>query len=220
MSYTFLSPGKLYTAMMAQMNSAGLIDGAPGGETMSLTYYTITITPKGWQRLEELQQVNTDSQQGCIAIWFDNTMQPLREDGFEAGILDAGYKPDIVWGLNDYNDDICDRIIAGIKKSRFVVADCTAGTCQSPEACDDCEHDAKCNDKIRARGGVYYEAGYAHGLGLEVIFTVRKDQVDNLHFDTNHFPHIVYKNADDLRSKLTDRIIATVGRGTHKEQDK
>jgi nucleoside 2-deoxyribosyltransferase len=36
------------------------------------------------------------------------------------------------------------------------------------------------------RSGVFFEAGFAKGLGREVIFTVRKADVDQLkeHFDT------------------------------------
>ena len=48
-----------------------------------------------------------------------------------------------------------DRILAEIRKSKFVVADFTS--CGECIACDKCEH-------IGARGGVYFEAGFALGL--------------------------------------------------------
>jgi hypothetical protein len=50
----------------------------------------------------------------------------------------------------------------------------------------------------------------AAAINIPVIWTVRKDQIDNLHFDTQQYNHITYKNADDLRKQLANRIKATV----------
>ena len=69
------------------------------------------------------------------------------------------------------------------------------------------------------RGSVYYEAGYAEGLGLQVIRTCRSDLVDNneLAFDTRQRNHIGWDkdntNYDEFIQELTDRIIARVGPG-------
>ena len=65
------------------------------------------------------------------------------------------------------------------------------------------------------RGGVYFEAGFAMGLGLPVIWLVRKDEVEKLHFDTRQYAHIAYESAEDLKQKLhkvncraPDRIVS------------
>ncbi len=58
--------------------------------------------------------------------------------------------------------------------------------------------------------GVYYEAGFAEGLGIPVIRTVRKDSLGELHFDTRQYNHIVYESQDELRVKLKNRIMATI----------
>jgi hypothetical protein len=63
---------------------------------------------------------------------------------------------------------------------------------------------------VKVRGGVYFEAGLAQGLGLPVIWTVHKDNVDNLHFDTRQYNHIVYIDPQDLRVQLYNRIAATI----------
>ena len=70
-----------------------------------------------------------------------------------------------------------------------------------------------------ARGGVYYEAGFAHGLGIEVFFTCRKDVLDNndIHFDTRQYNHIGWKTPEELRQRLAARISAVIGDGPHKE---
>ena len=39
---------------------------------------------------------------------------------------------------------------------------------------------------------------------------VRNDQIDHVHFDTRQYNHIVYKNAEDLKVQLTNRIRATI----------
>jgi nucleoside 2-deoxyribosyltransferase len=101
-------------------------------------------------------------------MWFDDTMLNIYDNALAKGILDAGYKPHRV-DQRDHNDKIDDEIIAQIRKSRFIVADFTGH-----------------------RGGVYYEAGFAKGLGLEVIWTCREDEIENLHFDITHLYHFFW----------------------------
>ena len=61
------------------------------------------------------------------------------------------------------------------------------------------------------RQGVYFEAGYALGMGIPVIWTCRSDEIDKCHFDTRQYNHIVWETAGDLKEKLTNRILATIG---------
>ena len=75
---------------------------------------------------------------------------------------------------DSFEEKICDRIEVEIRRSRLLVADFTHG--------DD-----------GARGSVYYEAGLAKGLGLPVVWTCRESQMDELHFDINHYPHLGWK---------------------------
>src|SRR4051794_30304544 len=63
------------------------------------------------------------------------------------------------------------------------------------------------------RGGVYYEAGFAFGVGLPIIWSVRSDCLDALHFDTRQYPHIVWRTPQELRTQLQDRIEALLGQG-------
>jgi nucleoside 2-deoxyribosyltransferase len=58
------------------------------------------------------------------------------------------------------------------------------------------------------RGNVYSEAGFAMGLGRPVIWTCREDHFDQTQFDTQQYNHIVWKDAQDLQSKLRDRILS------------
>ncbi|MBR0519746.1 MAG: hypothetical protein IJJ95_00240 [Spirochaetales bacterium] len=81
------------------------------------------------------------------------------------------------------------------------------------------------------RGGVYYEAGFARGLGKEVILcckdkysikikydAIDKEVIENgPHFDVNHLNTIYWKSNDleDFKERLKNRIIGTVGRGSY-----
>ena len=121
------------------------------------------ICPAGWARLEELKEVNPDSHQCFVAMWFDQGMQNVYDDAIAIGIGDAGYSPHRV-DLREHNGKIDDEIIAQIRRSRFVLADFTGH-----------------------RGGVYFEAGFAKGLGLEVIWTCREDAISDLHFDIRQY---------------------------------
>lgn len=57
----------------------------------------------------------------------------------------------------------------------------------------------------------YYEAGFAHSLGLPAFFTMRADE-EPLHLDVRQFNTIPWSGADELRERLTRRMEATVGR--------
>ena len=89
--------------------------------------------------------------------------------------------------LVEYNEKICDKIVAEIRTCQFLVADVT-----------------------RQRQNVYFEAGFAMGLGRPVIWTCKEYDFTNVHFDTQQENYILWKEPRDLRTKLTDRIKATI----------
>ena len=154
--------------------------------------FTGGLTVAGHGRLAE-QRVNVDSSQVFVAMWFDDSMSEAFENGIEPAILEAGYVP-LRIDQKEHVNKIDDEIISELRRSRFLVSDFTQG-------------------EDGARGGVYYEAGFAHGLDLPVIFTCRDDTVETLHFDTNHYSHIVWSDPMDLREKLKNRILAVIGEG-------
>ena len=159
-----------------------------------------SLTVEGYARIAELEGIYTDSSQAFVAMWFHDSMSDVWEQGIKPGVEDAGYQP-IRIDRQEHNNKICDEIIAEIKRSRFVVADFTQG--------DD-----------GARGGVYYEAGFAHGLKIPVIFTCRKDTLDKLHFDTRQYNHIVWEMPRELRQKLKERICAIIGDGSQTDDNR
>ena len=61
------------------------------------------------------------------------------------------------------------------------------------------------------RPSVYFEAGYAVGRGLPVIWTCREEDYEHAHFDTRQYKHIVWRTGDELRERLYTRIKVVVG---------
>ena len=145
------------------------------------------ITPAGHARIAELS-TRTDSAQAFVARWFNDSVKIAYKDAIAPAIKAAGYDHRPIEEA-DSLDPITDQIIAEIRRSRFVVADFTHG-------CDG------------ARGSVYYEAGFAHGLNIPVIFTAQEGTKP--HFDTSTYPHICWTPNDlpAFRTALTNRILA------------
>jgi hypothetical protein len=140
----------------------------------------------GWERLKELLQKEVKSHQAFVAMWFDKTLDDAWEKGFKPALEETGYEP-IRIDSKEHNEKICDVIIAEIRDSGLLVADFTG-----------------------QRGGVYFEAGFAKGLGIPVIWTCRKDHEEALHFDTRQYNHIIWEKPEELKKKLVNRIRATL----------
>jgi hypothetical protein len=143
------------------------------------------LTLGGWRKVDEMRKAGRDSSQAFVAMWFDNEMSAAWEGGFEPALKQAGWNPMRV-DKKEFNDRVDDYIVTEIRRSGLLVADFTGN-----------------------RGGVYFEAGLAAGLGLSVVWTVRKDHLKNLHFDTRQYNHVVWESTKELREKLYYRVMAT-----------
>ena len=144
--------------------------------------------------VEEKTREQGRGQQGFVAMWFDESMDDAYKCGIKLAIKNAGYKPRLI-KEKDYLGGVVDEIMAEIRKSRFVVADFTS----SPEA--------------GARGGVYFEAGFAYGLDIPVFLTCRKDRTEAVHFDIGHLNRLEWETPEDLRKQLQNCIEAVLGSG-------
>jgi len=147
--------------------------------------YSSRLTYKGWQYSISLKD-KINSNQAFVAMWFDDSVSDLWTDGIEPALNDLGYTPVRIDKV-EHNEKICDKIIAEIKRSGLLIADFTG-----------------------QRPGVYFEAGYAMGLGIPVIWTCNKEDVDKLHFDTRQYNHIIWEKPSDLCNKLKNRINAII----------
>jgi hypothetical protein len=175
--------------LLQMLEASGLVQGSfyVGGGA------NVRPTVAGWQELDNLKRSRTDSAQAFVAMWFNELTSDAYANGIEPALIGTGYKA-IRIDKKEYNNKIDDEIIAEIRRSRFLIADFT---CESKNV----------------RGGVYYEAGFAQGLGIPVIWTCRETSLDDLHFDTRQYSHIVWKTPADLFAQLKNRIGATIGDG-------
>lgn len=146
----------------------------------------VSVKPAGWVRLQDLRTQRTERRQAFVAMWFSPETTRAYTEGIARALRLTGYEPLRIDHVQ-HNDKIDDRIIAAIRRSGLLVADFTGH-----------------------RGGVYFEAGFAMGLDIPVVWTCRADAIDRAHFDTRQYNHIVWDGPDDLCEKLRARIEATL----------
>lgn len=85
----------------------------------------------------------------------------------------------------EHNRKITETIVGLLRNAHFVIADLT---------------DEKPN--------CYYELGFAHALGKNVIHTINKETA--IHFDVKDYNFIIYSRVQELAVRLRQRIQATV----------
>ncbi|WP_160816748.1 hypothetical protein [Nitrosomonas oligotropha] len=147
------------------------------------------ILPGGYMRLEELKRKSSSSTKGFVAMSFQVDLNDVYSNGFQLALVNSGYEPTRMDKVEHINR-IDDEIINQINTSKFVVADFTGH-----------------------RSGVYFEAGYAMGIGLPIFWTCRKDEMSDLHFDIRQFNCIDWDTTEDLAQRLQSRIESILGRG-------
>ena len=152
----------------------------------------LKISPAGWEHLESLRRGAIESDKAFVAMSFSEELGELFQTGLEPGIRGAGYDA-VRMDRIEHNNRIDDEIVARIRQCKFLVADFTID-----------------------RGGIYFESGYAIGLGRPVIWTVRHDRLEAVHFDNRQYNFIRWSpdKLIDLAVALRNRIEATIGRGS------
>lgn len=146
--------------------------------------YNIIIKEQGWIAIEEFEKAY-QSTQAFIAMWFDPSMNEAYL-AVENACRKNGYIP-LKIDNKEHNNEISGEILFEIKKSKFLISEVTG-----------------------QRHGVYFEAGFAMGLGIPVIWCCKESDLQNVHFDTRQYNHIVWKNSEELFDKLEKRIKSTI----------
>ena len=151
------------------------------------------LTVKGWEKLETLNSASL-SNQCFVAMWFDKALESAYMDAIKPLEIATGWKMLRV-DQETFEGKICDKIISELRQSRFAIVDVTGH-----------------------RSAVYFEAGFAMGRGIPVIWCCYKDD-ENIskigeNFDTRQYRHILWATPDDLKAQLIDAIGAIVGMAT------
>lgn len=145
------------------------------------------LTPVGWRRCEDLKTSNKVFI-AFMAMEYKNS----RLDEFYRVTL----KPtltEIGFDLRRLDEEpkagiIDNHLRAEIKKAKLLIADLSTDN-----------------------RGAYWEAGYAEGLGKEVIYICEKGKLKDIHFDTNHCQTVPFdwNDLDSFQKQLKATIRAT-----------
>jgi hypothetical protein len=152
-------------------------------ETMGPSQFCVTV--HGWQMAAPLGGGGIPGT--CfVAMAFDPSLSDVYEEGIRPAVEGCGLNVVRVDKV-EHNGIVTDLIMAEIRRSQIVVADVTL-----------------------QRQGVYFEAGFALGLGRPVIWTCQAAEIAKVHFDTRQYSHVVWTDAADFKVRLEARIKATV----------
>jgi hypothetical protein len=177
--------------MKKTLTDLGWVNDSEAGQQA----FKLRVTPDGWQRYEELTQGSAnENNPAFVAMWFGGKnkreeMDDLFNKAIKPACAACGWRAKRA-DTDEHNETIMDRMIADIREAPFLIAELTGDN-----------------------SGVYFEAGYARGLGKTVIYCCRDG--DKPHFDVSGINQVRWKDLDDLKTRLRDRIRATMGDGPH-----
>ena len=159
------------------------------------------LTPKAWGRIYELQKSQVNNKNVFVSMAFRDETNETR-DAIKQGIINAGFSVELMDEII-HNRQIVPEMLRLIRESRFLIMDIT-----DPNF------------------GAYYEAGYAEGLGKQVIITCKEDihkkkdfscpktetscynyeKSVKPHFDIAQKQMLIWKDGADLTKKLEEWI--------------
>lgn len=178
-----------------------------------MTHKEYSITYDGKEFVENLG-LDNNSNKIFMAFHFTKEMKEKFESTIIKAVNDASEGKleaiRVSSSTTEHDTKIDDELIGMIKSSKAIIADFTGN-----------------------RTAVYYEAGFAMGLGIPVIWTCKdeniiegeegygkftdnegkeryKKHIDLLSFDTRQYPHIFWKNEEDLYKQVLNRLKAKI----------
>ncbi len=180
----FVHDQEEFLHLFRMLSEQQLLDEPPGRDPARRTAFR--ITPEGWERLRDLAKTRQDSNRAFVAMSFAPELVPVWVDGIKPALEALDYIP-VRIDKTHADDKIDNRIIAEIRRSGLLVADFTGH-----------------------RSGVYFEAGFAMGLGIPIVWTCKKADYKATHFDTRQYQHLLWETPEDLREQLVNHIAARI----------
>jgi nucleoside 2-deoxyribosyltransferase len=177
-------------ALAGYLASQGALASEPQNTVM------FRINPQSYLYYQKISSQRASTSQAFVAMSFSDEMREAFDKGIEPAVRNAGYEP-LRIDRKETDARIDDEIVAEIRRSAFVVADFTGH-----------------------RAGVYYEAGFAHGLNKRTIFTCQNSELTDLHFDVRQYNTIDWTDAKNLQFRLQNRILALLGAGPQRPDAK
>ncbi len=159
------------------------------------------LSSEGWKRVDKLQKENINNKNVFVSMSFNDETKDTRE-AIRQGIINAEFSPEFIDEII-HNKQIVPEMFRLIRESRFLILEIS-----DPNY------------------GAYYEAGYALGLGKEVIITCNKnafrgkndkytdEEIEKFkkylvpHFDIAQKQILIWDDYEDLTKKLEEWIKA------------
>jgi len=154
------------------------------------TNNSISLSFEGWDEYSRLKIQSSDTRKAFMAMPFGNDLIDKAYEYFKKAVDKTGFD---LFRIDEKPKagSIDDRLRVEIRTSRFLIAELT----------DD-------------NRGVYWEAGFAEGIGKPVIYTCEKSYFKGkgTHFDTNHLHTVLWEknNLEEALNNLKITIRATL----------
>ena len=178
---SWIKDEKEYRILFNKAVSEGFIKMLNGSNPLGVID---SITFEGLEYVENLEEPNKYLKNIFIAFNFIDDLIPIFNNQVKEAVEETGFTYTIVnQATKPHDQKITDEIVAKIKSSKMIIADFT-----------------------NSSTNVYFEAGFAMGMKIPVIWTCKVGH--EFSFDTGQFPHITWKDADDLKEQLINRIDA------------
>ena len=191
---TITPPPAVGGLIMSRVDPFAMLFGAPYG--MSMVNYVVDmvdetigvlqVPPEGESDVSDVPKVEISIQQNYafVAMPIDPNNPELEDvlDSIKEGAQRCGVQAERVDEAQS-NERITDRILESIRKAEFVIVDLTY-----------------------SRPNVYYEAGYAQGIGKTPVFVAQKGT--ELEFDLKDYPVIFFENHRQLKDELEKMLRA------------
>lgn len=166
------------------------------GYVVLVDNYTVQLTVQALERIYELQKNQSTNKNVFVSMAFNKNTYDTRE-AIRQGVIDAKFSPEYIDEII-HNHQIVPEMFRLIRESRFLILEIS-----DPNY------------------GAYYEAGYALGLGKEVIICCKEEVFKREykteeekkyekylkpHFDIAQKQILVWKDYQDLTKKLSEWI--------------
>lgn len=144
-----------------------------------------SLTIEGLKRAQLIEKGTYLAKQCFVGMWCGDGRMHIYDNYISTAIIECGYSP-VILSDKESNNNTFDDMIMEIRKSKFVIIDLSGH-----------------------RPSAYYEGGFAHGLGKEIIYICKEEDFDEKHFHVNH-NILLWHDGDDLYTKLKHRILAAI----------
>jgi len=181
---------RAFNYMLACLEQSDYFSGVLLPQLTTGVYNDCSLTPLGWRRFRELSSANVEGRYGFMAMKYgDEQIDAIVREHFVPQVKLTGFD---LRRLDDGQPAglIDDQLRIRIRQARFLVCDLTHGN-----------------------RGAYWEAGFAEGLGIPVIYTCRQDVFENQgdpchpHFDAAHWVTVPWAPSDPKAAALKLKAI-------------